>query len=233
MARERDPRRARQRRQDAAEGKIRLVTLAPEVGGALGLIEHLVAAGVRVAIGHTAASGAQVRDAVRAGATLSTHLGNGCPSLLPRHPNVIWEQLGEDGLLASFIVDGHHLPPAVVRCLVRAKGVSRTLITCDASSLAGVSPGRYPEWGTDLEVLPSGKVVVAGTPYLAGSGHFTDRCVANVATVAGVSLAEAVDMATVHPRQLLGLPVPTIDVWQPANLAVFEWDPGNARLAIV
>ena len=70
------------------------MTLAPEVPGALRLVEHAVAAGVRVAIGHTAASGAQIADAVRAGATLSTHLGNGCAGMLPRHPNVIWEQLG-------------------------------------------------------------------------------------------------------------------------------------------
>jgi N-acetylglucosamine-6-phosphate deacetylase len=132
-----------ERRQDAAEGKIRLVTLAPEVGGALDLIEHLVASGVRVAIGHTAASGAQVRDAVRAGATLSTHLGNGCASLLPRHPNVIWEQLGEDALLASFIVDGHHLPPATVRSMVRAKTPARTILVTDAMAAAGMPPGAY------------------------------------------------------------------------------------------
>ena len=81
------------RRQDAAGGRIVLVTLAPEVPGAMALIEHLVAAGVRVAIGHTAATPEQIGDAVRAGATLATHLGNGCPQMLPRHPNVIWELL--------------------------------------------------------------------------------------------------------------------------------------------
>ena len=96
------------RRQDAAGGRIRLVTLAPEAPGALTLIEHLVETGVRVAIGHTVATPEQIADATRAGASLATHLGNGCPQMLPRHPNVIWELLAADAVFASLIVDGHH-----------------------------------------------------------------------------------------------------------------------------
>ena len=80
---------------------MRIVTLAPEVPGALALVEHLRDAGVRIAIGHTAATPEQVRDAVRAGATLSTHLGNGCAQMLPRHPNFLWEQLAADELVPS------------------------------------------------------------------------------------------------------------------------------------
>jgi len=115
----------------------------------------------------------------------------------------------------------------VVKCIVRAKGVARTLLTCDAGSLAGMPAGTYREWGADLQVLPSGKIVVAGTPYLAGSGHFTDVCVANVICFAGVSLAEAVEMAAVRPRELLGLPVPAIEIGQEADLVVFDWEPGG------
>jgi N-acetylglucosamine-6-phosphate deacetylase len=87
--------------------------------------------------------------------------------------------------------------------------------------------GKYREWGTELEVLSSGRIVVAGTPYLAGSGHFTDACVANVIRFAGVTLADAVGMAAIRPRQLLGLPVPLIEVDQAADLVVFEWEPGG------
>ena len=116
---------------------------------------------------------------------------------------------------------------AVLKCIVRAKGVAKTLITCDASSLAGSPPGKYREWGTDLEVLPNGKVVLAGTPYLAGSGHFTDRCVSTMIEFAGVSLKDAVEMASVRPRELLGLSVPRIEVNQPADLVVFDWQPGG------
>src|SRR5439155_24730900 len=102
-----------------------------------------------------------------------------------------------------------------------------TLLTCDAGSLAGVPPGRYREWGTDLDVLPGGKIVVAGTPFLAGSGHFTDVCVGNAVAFTGVSLKDAVDMASVRPRQLLGLPVPAIESGRPAELVVFDYEPGG------
>jgi N-acetylglucosamine-6-phosphate deacetylase len=213
--------------QDAANGLILMVTVAPERPGMLEFIEKLTAAGIVVAIGHTAATAQQIRDAVAAGARTTTHLGNGCHAVLPRHDNYIWEQLANDDLWASIIADGHHLPPAVVKCFVRGKGVARTLLTCDAGSLAGMPAGKYREWGTELEVLPGGKIVVAGTPYLAGSGHFTDMCVGNVIRFAGVSLAEAVHMATVHPRQLLDLPIHTLDAGQPAELVLFEWREGE------
>ena len=99
-----------ERRQEACDGGIRLVTLAPEAR-VRRVIEYLADAGVRVAIGHTAATPAQIADAVTAGATLATHLGNGCAQMLPRHPNPIWELLAADEIHASLIVDGHHLPP--------------------------------------------------------------------------------------------------------------------------
>jgi len=130
------------RRQHAAGGRIVLVTLAPEVPGAMTLIEHLVAAGVRVAIGHTAATPQQIADAVGAGAALATHLGNGCPQMLPRHPNVIWELLAADTLFASLIVDGHHLPPSTVKAMIRAKGPDRTILVTDAMAAAGCDPRR-------------------------------------------------------------------------------------------
>ena len=100
--------------------------------------------------------------------------------MLPRHENYLWEQLAADQLWASIICDGHHLPGALVRCFLRVKTPARTILTCDASSLAGLPPGRYREWDQDFEVLPEGKLVVAGTPFLAGSWEFTDRCIGNV-----------------------------------------------------
>jgi N-acetylglucosamine-6-phosphate deacetylase len=214
--------------QDAAGGRIRLVTLAPEHDGSLAFIERLTGAGVVVALGHTLARGPRLRDAVRAGARLATHLGNGCPAVLPRHDNVIWEQLADDRLWASIICDGHHLPPAVMRCLVRGKTPARTVLTCDASSLAGMPPGRYREWGQDLEVSPEGKVVVPGTAYLAGSWAFTDLCVGNVMRDAGVTLAEAIDMASARPRELLSLGPRRLEVGEPADLVLFELSPSPA-----
>jgi N-acetylglucosamine-6-phosphate deacetylase len=212
--------------QDAAGGRIRLVTLAPEVQGAIPFIENLAQAGVVVSVGHTAAGPAVIRDAVRAGARLSTHLGNGMHALLPRHENHLWEQMAADELCASIICDGHHLPPALVRCLVRVKTPGRVVLTCDASPLAGLPPGTYEEWGQQFEVRPEGKVVVLGTTYLAGSASFTDTCVRLVMRYAGVSLAEAVDMAGDRPRRLLGLPPRTLAPGEPADLVLFEHGPG-------
>ncbi len=212
------------RLQEAAGGFIRLVTLAPELEGALEIIERLVGAGVVVAIGHTAAQPARIRDAVQAGARLSTHLGNGCHALLPRHENYLWEQLACDDLWASVIADGHHLPPAVLRCILRAKGPDRSILTCDASSLAGLPPGRYLEWGQELEVLPGGRVVVRGTQYLAGSGVFTDTCVAHAVIAGGVRLVDALDMACARPRELLKLPSRPLAVGAPAELILLDSD---------
>jgi N-acetylglucosamine-6-phosphate deacetylase len=211
-----------QRFQEAASGGIRLVTLAPEHDGALAFIEKLVQSDVVVAIGHTAAGGQRIRDAVKAGARLSTHLGNGCHAILPRHDNCIWEQLANDQLWASLICDGHHLPPAVIRSLIRGKSPSRVILTCDASSLAGLPPGRYREWEQDLEIRPEGKIVVAGTPYLAGSWAFTDACIGKAMKYGGVSLEEAIAMVTERPRTLLGLPVHVLEVGEPADVVVFE-----------
>jgi N-acetylglucosamine-6-phosphate deacetylase len=214
--------------QDAAGGRIRLVTLAPEHDGALAFIERLVASGVVVSLGHTAATGPRIRDAIAAGARLSTHLGNGSHAMLPRHDNYVWEQLAADELWASLICDGHHLPAAVVRCMLRVKTPARTILTCDAGSLAGLPPGRYREWEQDFEVRPEGKIVLAGTNFLAGSWAFTDLCVGNVIRFAGVTLAEAADMAGARPRQLLGLEPRPLKVGAPADLVLFDWEPDGA-----
>jgi N-acetylglucosamine-6-phosphate deacetylase len=216
------------RLQEAAEARIRLVTLAPEREGALSFIERLVKTGVVVALGHTAARGDQIRAAVAAGARLSTHLGNGAHAVLPRHPNYIWEQLALDDLWSSLICDGHHLPPVVVKCMLRVKTPARTILTCDASSLAGLPPGKYREWGQEFEVVPEGKVIVPGTNYLAGSWAFTDLCVGNVIRFAGVSLHEAVDMASARPRELLGLPAARLAVGAPPDLVLFDCEDGGA-----
>ena len=167
-------------------------------------------AGVVVAIGHTAATPARIREAVRAGARLSTHLGNGSHAVLPRHENYLWEQLADDGLWASVIADGHHLPPAILRSILRVKTPARVVLTCDASSLAGLPPGRYAMWGQELEILPTGRVVVPGTPFLAGSGVFLDACVRHLLGLGEVSLADALDMAGARPRRTAGAAAPSI-----------------------
>ena len=204
------------RRQDAAEGRIRLVTLAPEAPGALPLVEHLVGAGVRVAIGHTAANRTQIQDAVAAGATLSTHLGNGCAGTLPRHPNLLWEQLGEDRLLASFIVDGHHLPPATVRSMIRAKTPARTILVTDAMAAAGMPPGAYTIGRQRVELDATGRVAAPGAPNLAGSALSIPVAIGNAVRFTGLPLEDVIPMATTRPADYIGI--------RPAGTVVAEWD---------
>ncbi len=211
------------RLQDAAAGRIRLVTLAPEVPGALPFIEQLARSNIVVAIGHTAADADCIQAAITAGARLSTHLGNGAHALLPRHPNYIWEQLAADRLWASFIADGQHLPPSVLKCLLRVKTPARLVMTCDASPLAGLPPGHYRDWDQDFEIRADGRIVVPGTQYLAGSWAFTDHCLATILALEEVSLADAVDMATARPRALLDLPVRDLQPGEPAELILFDW----------
>jgi N-acetylglucosamine-6-phosphate deacetylase len=191
--------------QSAAGGAIRLVTLAPEVPGAIDLVAYLVAHGVEVALGHTMADGAAVREAVAAGARLSTHLGNGAPALLPRHPNVIWEQLADDRLMASAIFDGHHLPESVMRVWVRVKGPDRLVLTSDAVALAGMPPGTYEAAvGGRVHLAPSGRLTVAGTPYLAGSASSLLDGVRTAIAATDATLRDAFTMAARTPRALLG-----------------------------
>ena len=202
----------------AASGdRIAIVTLAPERAGSIAFIRRAVAEGVVVALGHTSADGPTIRAAVEAGARLSTHLGNGIASPLDRHPNPIWEQASEDGLMASLIADGHHLGPAILKALVRAKTPGRILLVSDFSPLAGLPPGHYGDW----EVDPSGKIVVAGTSYLAGSNRGIAVGVDHLIRVAGLTLAQALDAATRHPARLLGLAEPTIGPGEPAHLIRF------------
>ena len=213
------------RRQDAAEGTIRLVTLAPESPGAIPLVERLVTGGLRVAIGHTAANGAQIQAAVAAGATLSTHLGNGCAGVLPRHPNVIWEQLGEDRLLASFIVDGHHLPPATLRSMVRAKTPARTILVTDAMAAAGMPPGVYTIGGQKVELDASGRVAAPGASNLAGSALTLSAAIGHAVRFTGLPLDDVVEMASGRPAGYLGIP--------PAGRVTAEWDPAASELRVL
>lgn len=212
------------RRQDAAGGRIVLVTLAPEVPGALSLIEQLVASDVRVAIGHTDATPAQLAEAIRAGATLATHLGNGCAQTLPRHPNVIWELLAADEVSASIIVDGHHLPPATVKSIVRAKGRARTMLVSDAVAAAGCAPGRYMLGGVECELAPDGRVSSPGTPYLAGSSLTLDRAIANTVRFTGLPIDDVIPMASTIPAEYLRT--------HTRGTVVAEWAPDQTALHI-
>lgn len=216
-----------QRLQDAARGHIRLITLSPEYPECPAFIQHAVDSGVLVSIGHTNANSEQIQAAVDAGARMSTHLGNGSHIHLHRHRNYVWDQLADDRLTASLIADGFHLPPAVLKSLIRAKQPERIVLVSDITGLAGLvgsEPGLYDTPGLGrVEVLSDGRPVVAGQrELLAGAIQPLHVGIANVMRHGQVSLADAIDMASARPAQLLGLPCSPFTVGIPANLVGFR-----------
>jgi N-acetylglucosamine-6-phosphate deacetylase len=220
--------------QEATGGRVRLVTVAPEWPEAPRYIEALVAQNVVVSIGHTNSEAHHIADAVSAGATMSTHLGNGAHSVLRRHPNYIWEQLAEDRLRASFIADGIHLPQSFLKVALRAKGVERAVMTTDATSPAGCAPGRYRLGEQEVDLTPDNRVVLAGQERLAGSALRMDRGVENLMRLGGLSLADAVRLATTNAAKAGGVPgrqkglVPG----ERADFVLFDFDAQTSKINI-
>ena len=220
--------------QEAARGHIRLVTVAPEWPQAPRYIEALTAAGVVISIGHTNATGPQIADAVSAGATMSTHLGNGAHQVLQRHPNYIWEQLAEDRLAASFIVDGVHLPTSFLKPALRAKGLERSVLVTDASTPAAAKPGRYTLGEQLVDLTSDNRVVLAGQDKLAGSALRMDHGVENLMKLAGLSLPDAVTMATTNAARVGGVPGRKngLAPGDRADFVLFRFDAANRKIDV-
>ena len=195
-----------ERFQDAAEGGIRLVTLSPEHDGTPRVIEHIRNAGTVVSIGHTNATAAQISDAVSAGATMSTHLGNGAHLEVPRHDNYIVHQLADDRLYAGLIVDGIHLPPAFAKVALRAKGPDLSILVTDAVAPALCPPGIYRLGEQEVELLPSRRVELLSSRRLAGSALSMDRGVEHAMRFAGLSVLSATRLATANAGKAMNLP---------------------------
>jgi N-acetylglucosamine-6-phosphate deacetylase len=220
------------RLQDAALGQIRLLTLAPESPGALALIEYAVGGGVIVAIGHTGATTGQIDDAVSAGASMSTHIGNGAHSTLNKNDSYVFRQMAEDKLYAGLIVDGIHLTPDFVRIAVRTKGLDRCVLVTDAVAPAGCEPGFHSLGGQTVELLGDGRVQLP-SGRLAGSSLSMDRAISNVMRFAGVSLEQALRMASSNAAQAIGLDERTgfLELGDAAEFVSFDIDPaGNIRV---
>ncbi len=187
--------------QDAADGHVRLMTVSPEWPGAPSFIEKAVREGVVISIGHTKANAQQIADAVSAGASMSTHLGNGAHAILARHPNYLWDQLAEDRLTASFIVDGIHLGAAFLKTALRAKGLERAVLITDAVMPAGCQPGPYVLGEVAVELHADGSVRLAGGTRLAGSALRMDHAIGNVVKMTGITLRDAVTLASRNPAR--------------------------------
>ncbi|WP_127587896.1 N-acetylglucosamine-6-phosphate deacetylase [Paenibacillus koleovorans] len=210
--------------QEAAEGRICKVTLAPELPGAIDFIRRLAKEGVVPAIGHSAATEQEIRQAVEAGARMSTHLGNGSHLMLPRHPNYIWAQLAEDRMWAGLIGDGFHLPLSTLKSMLRAKG-RKAIITSDASYLAGMPAGTYDSHNGKVVLEPNGHLHLADSPgILAGSALPLSTALAVMSSHGICTLGESIDMASLHPAELFGLDrtgAGGLEIGSPADMIVY------------
>jgi N-acetylglucosamine-6-phosphate deacetylase len=213
--------------QQAAGGHIRIVTLAPELPGALDFIQRARQAGVVVALGHTDGTQEDIHRAAEAGAGLSAHLGNGCGEFIHRHRAPFWAQLADDRLSASLICDGFHLPQELVQVIVRVKGIERLVLITDAIHAAGMPPGKYSLLGVPIELMPNGQVLREDRRSLAGSSVGMNRVVSVIREFGRVSLEDAIMAATRNPARLLGDAAICSDlaVGQPANLILFRPEP--------
>lgn len=187
-----------------ASGAVKLITLAPELDGALPLIERAVAAGAEIAVGHTAADYEQTLAAFDHGARQATHIFSGMPPLSHRQPGVLGACLSDERLWAQAIVDGVHIHPAMVKLLVRAKGVERLILISDSIRAAGLGDGTYDLGGQPV-VVRDGVTRRAYDGGLAGSTLTLDAALRNVMAFAGLTLAQALPMATRVPAAALGL----------------------------
>jgi len=193
-----------QEMQRAANNGIRLITLAPELEGAISFIEKCVNSGVIVSLGHHNGSAEAVEQAVDAGAKMATHLGNGCANEINRHHNPLWPQLSSDGITASIIADGFHLTKEQVRSFYKAKGIGNTILVSDALDLAGLPPGEYTRGERTLLLTPD-VVKLPKENVLAGAASPISKCVGVMMEFTQCSLGEGIQMASTNPARMFSL----------------------------
>jgi len=190
---------------ELSRGNIRLLTVAADVDGAAELVAHAVERGITVSLGHQLADAGDLQRAVQAGATALTHLGNGIPNMLPRHPNPIWEGLAEDRLIMMVIADGSHLPASVLKAMLRAKGIDKSVVVSDAAHLAGMPPGRYQTNGHEVILEPTGKLHDPKRECLVGSSFTMLECMNFLAVQGWYDLDTLLTLGVHNPLKLIGV----------------------------
>jgi N-acetylglucosamine-6-phosphate deacetylase len=188
---------------EAAEGQVRLMTLAPELPGAVELAAHATARGVRVSVGHSNATAAQTRAVIQAGAVSATHTFNAMRPLDHREPGILGTVLTRDDLFAELICDGVHTAPEMVLLWWRAKGAERAILVTDAMSATGMPDGPYQLGSMTVDVTCQRALLPGGV--LAGSVLTLNRAVENFIAFTGAGLGDALRLATANPAAMTGL----------------------------
>ena len=190
--------------QNWSHDSIVLLTLAPEIPGALDLIKEVVRnKKIVVSIGHSNASGEIIKKAVKAGVKAATHVGNGLPDLIQRHDNPIWSILAEDDLFGLFITDGFHLPEEVIKTCLRTKKTSKFIATSDLMHLGGKNPGMYKINDIPVVLERNGHLHIQNSSQLAGSASSMMECMNYLASVGELSLEELIQIGYENPLNLL------------------------------
>jgi N-acetylglucosamine-6-phosphate deacetylase len=206
---------------EAAEGCIRLMTIAPELPGAVELAAHAISRGVRISMGHSDATAAETRAVIAAGAVSATHTFNAMRPLDHREPGILGTVLTCDVLFAEMICDGIHSAPEMAKLWWRAKGPERAILVTDAMSATGMPDGEYQLGGFAVQVA-NGRAMARGV--LAGSVLTLDRALTNFMAFTGAPLEQALRLATVNPAAMTGLgkQAGSIAVGMPASLVAVD-----------
>jgi N-acetylglucosamine-6-phosphate deacetylase len=184
-----------------------LITVAPETEGAFDFIRKCREKGIVVSLGHHNGSAEIIKQAIDNGATLTTHLGNGCANTIHRHRNPLWPQLADDRLMISIIADGFHLQPEILQVFYKAKGAENIILISDITSYAGLPVGEYKiKTGETIVKTPEGNLKFSGQDGgLYGSASPLNRGVGHIMKVTGCSLAKAIQMTATNPARLFHL----------------------------
>jgi N-acetylglucosamine-6-phosphate deacetylase len=185
-------------------GPVGIVTISPHADHSADHIARIARTGIAVSIGHTSADHAHILAAVDAGARLATHLGNGIPTMLPRHPNAIWSLLADERITAGLIADGHHLPAETLVAMIRAKGDRGVFLVSDLTAIGGLSPGPHTTPVGGRVVLSDDlRLSHAGSDLLAGAAATLTDGVRRLAGLPAIGLGTALRLASENPARIV------------------------------
>jgi len=215
---------------DASGDRIKTVNIAPEELGGLDFISKAVNDGFKVALGHCCPNNEIVKEAVKRGASLLTHFGNGAAPTIHRFENPFWSFLNEPALKTGLICDGFHLPPEVVGTALKCKGAENCFVVSDASGYSGCAPGFYKrDKNRSFEIRDDGFLHLAGQEILMGAWFQLDRGVEFLVNNLDMTLAEAWRQCSEIPAKIAGINIPEFKVGEKAEFVIARW---QSRLII-